>query len=365
MSQIYAAALHPEKWDAALGALARLANAAACHLVGLTKKNEVLFSFAFGLDPTLVAEARKSVGEDPWLESIRDAKPLDLCVDIPVKAGTKHQTHAFARLLADRGLCHSAGTALLRTSECDVVFFALRRQAQGPFRGDDIKTLSVVLPQLKQAIEIGLAFDSLRTVSALQWSAVQRMKLGVVAIEADGTVVLANDAARTMGDADDGLMLTEHGLQAQRRSDDQKLQQMIMKGFQAPARGESADVGHAELIGRRSGRPPYIVSVFRWILPDAIHYGRKPTVLAILRDPAATPPQSEEQIAELLGLTRAEARLAKQLVEGATLQAAAATLGISPNTARTQLRSIFRKTDTSRQAELLRLLTLSLGTSLR
>ena len=52
------------------------------------------------------------------------------------------------------------------------------------------------------------------------------------------------------------------------------------------------------------------------------------------------------------GLTPSEARLALHLVRGETLRSAAAKLHISYETARTQLKHIFSKTGTCRQAEL-------------
>jgi DNA-binding CsgD family transcriptional regulator len=52
------------------------------------------------------------------------------------------------------------------------------------------------------------------------------------------------------------------------------------------------------------------------------------------------------------GLSPAEARLALRLITGETLRSAAAKLSISYETARTQLKNIFNKTGTCRQAEL-------------
>ena len=52
------------------------------------------------------------------------------------------------------------------------------------------------------------------------------------------------------------------------------------------------------------------------------------------------------------GLAPAEARLALHLVAGETLRTAAVKLSISYETARTCLKSIFNKTGTCRQAEL-------------
>src|SRR5262245_47846331 len=52
------------------------------------------------------------------------------------------------------------------------------------------------------------------------------------------------------------------------------------------------------------------------------------------------------------GLTPAEARLALQLVAGDALRSAAAKPSITYETARTELKNIFNKTGTCRQAEL-------------
>src|SRR5262245_47105894 len=60
------------------------------------------------------------------------------------------------------------------------------------------------------------------------------------------------------------------------------------------------------------------------------------------------------------GLTPAEARLALQLVAGEALRSAAVKLGISYETARTELKNIFNKTGTCRQAELVIVLVTAL-----
>ena len=63
------------------------------------------------------------------------------------------------------------------------------------------------------------------------------------------------------------------------------------------------------------------------------------------------------------GLTPAEARLALQLIAGETLRGAAVKLNISYETARTELKNIFNKTGTRRQAELVIVLVTALPRS--
>ena len=62
--------------------------------------------------------------------------------------------------------------------------------------------------------------------------------------------------------------------------------------------------------------------------------------------------QAIDRLRGHFGLTLAEARLALHLVTGETLRSAAAKLSISYETARTQLKNVFGKTGTCRQAEL-------------
>lgn len=58
----------------------------------------------------------------------------------------------------------------------------------------------------------------------------------------------------------------------------------------------------------------------------------------------------------LFDLTPAEARLAVELASGHSVQEAAMEIGIAVKSARTYLERIFRKTETSRQSELVALL---------
>lgn len=68
-------------------------------------------------------------------------------------------------------------------------------------------------------------------------------------------------------------------------------------------------------------------------------------------------PKDDAALRQLYALTPSEARLAERLMAGDTPERAAEALGVTVATVRTYLASIFRKTETNRQAELVRLLT--------
>jgi DNA-binding CsgD family transcriptional regulator len=78
-------------------------------------------------------------------------------------------------------------------------------------------------------------------------------------------------------------------------------------------------------------------------------------VAIMFADPDQKQIATPTSIAKIFGLTMAESRLVAELLKGNTLVKAARSIGISPNTAKTQLQSIFLKTDTSKQSEVVAL----------
>lgn len=72
-----------------------------------------------------------------------------------------------------------------------------------------------------------------------------------------------------------------------------------------------------------------------------------------LIDAQAAP--SADALKQLFGLSPTEARLAHELATGLDVKDAAGSMGVTVNTARTYLRTIFQKTGVNRQSELMRL----------
>jgi DNA-binding CsgD family transcriptional regulator len=106
---------------------------------------------------------------------------------------------------------------------------------------------------------------------------------------------------------------------------------------------------------RRDGKAPLLIRVLP--LAAAAHspfLGAR--ALLLLCELRAKPAPEPALLARAFGLTLAEARLAALLATGIALEAAAQRLGVSRETARTQLKAVFAKTETHRQSELVALL---------
>jgi DNA-binding CsgD family transcriptional regulator len=80
------------------------------------------------------------------------------------------------------------------------------------------------------------------------------------------------------------------------------------------------------------------------------------TAVSFVSDPEHNVELPANFLERCYGLTAAETRLTMILLEGHSLKEAADLCGVTQNTAKTQLKSVFSKTHVQRQSELVRIL---------
>ncbi|RWL81367.1 MAG: LuxR family transcriptional regulator [Mesorhizobium sp.] len=178
-----------------------------------------------------------------------------------------------------------------------------------------------------------------------------RAGCGAIAVELGGSVICANaSAARLFGP----FLRVSNGrlVLGDRRAAAAYAQRV--RDLRAAPRSPGAE-GLRIIIRRGEGSP----LVMRILPVDGA--GRHPLhgaqALMLLVKPIEKPLRpSCRLVQEVLQLTPAEASLASLLATGVTVESAAATLGICKETARNHLKSIFAKTGSHRQAELVALL---------
>jgi DNA-binding CsgD family transcriptional regulator len=166
--------------------------------------------------------------------------------------------------------------------------------------------------------------------------------------------VLSNRTAHTILERHDGFSIDPSGPHAQRPSDEAALQQTLRAALEedpAKQRPES----HFMAISRLSGRRAYPVMVSRLLsaLGDsALHDA---AAVLFISDLEGRSFGRTGLLRDLYDLTRAEAELVDLLCDGIPISEAARRRGVTTNTARSQLKQVFSKTETGRQADLVRL----------
>jgi DNA-binding NarL/FixJ family response regulator len=195
----------------------------------------------------------------------------------------------------------------------------------------------------------GRKTDSLS--SAIGLAALNRLALGVIVVSADCRIVMTNKAAGALIAARDGLLMSSgETLRASSPKDTDVLRQLIGAACAGTADEETPGLA----IVRDADKRPLITLVLP--LHDDSESGR---AVVFVADTENQPLPAPDAIARMFGLSRAESRLVHALIGGARLDEAAEQCGVTSSTARSYLKQVFEKTNTSRQAELIKLVLTS------
>ena len=135
---------------------------------------------------------------------------------------------------------------------------------------------------------------------------------------------------------------------------DRAFQQLVAEAVQTSAqRGRS--YGRTLSVVRPSGRRSYATMVGPLLAPPPGTNLGEAVAILFVADPEGSQISTTQVLEGLYDLTPAEAELLRLLAEGNSLEQVADQRGVTMNTARSQLKQVFAKTDTRRQGELVRL----------
>ena len=182
------------------------------------------------------------------------------------------------------------------------------------------------------------------------YDALNHLPMAFVIADCESHVYFSNNAAGKLFSEADGLVLAGNQLRA--TTQPQILRDAIQ---QAIARNQHRVL----MIARHGELTPYQLTVSP--LPNTgllSTSSRRPYALVKITLPEYQPVLKQDLLVDLYGLTPAESRLAAGLFEGKTPADYATDASVSIYTVRTQIRSIFEKTNTKRQVELIKLLTM-------
>jgi PAS domain-containing protein len=177
---------------------------------------------------------------------------------------------------------------------------------------------------------------------------------GTFLLDPDGNMIFANSRAGQLLDLGEGLCRVGQSVTATDFEDAVRLQTAIHH-LSRSGNGRVAEVDGASLmlVRRANARP--LVAVLTRLSDCNAGNGTLATALFVLDPDIDTQPLTMA-LCRAYGLTRTEAGLVIRLVEGLTIDSAASEMRIQTQTARTYLKQIFAKTDTHRQADLVRVI---------
>lgn len=225
---------------------------------------------------------------------------------------------------------------------------------RGRFEERELNLARAYQPHLIRAFKLGKKIGADRRRQRDLNEILDFSPSGIILLDASGQVRYANRVAEHMLSFSGVITLRNGRLCAVLPASSKKLEGLIAM---AAARDPEIRSGGSMALPSRDAARRFSAIVTPVGRDQFAKFKAEASVCVCLTDLETEGRLPDGPLRDVFGLTPAEARLAQVLFEGGSVQQIAARFGISSNTVRVQLASIFDKTHTNRQADLVALLS--------
>ncbi len=355
---IYDAAVNPALWTDVLGKAGDFVGGSAAVLYSkdATRKSANIYYDDGGIDPHY-----KQLYLDQYVK-LDPTSTAEFFVPIEQPVATADlipydeflQTRHYQEWARPQGLVDHLRVALERSATSIAFFGVFRDQGDGIVDDEMRLQMRLIVPHVRRAMLIGRLIDRKTAESAAFADTLDCISAGMFLVDAGGRMVHANVSGRAMLDERCVLRAGGGKVAAIEAEADRELSQTL-----ATAGGGDAAVGVRGValpLTARDGER-YVAHVLPLTSGERRGAGAGYAAVAALFVHKATletrsPP---ETIARHYKLTPSELRVLLAIVQVGGVPEVAEALGIGEATVKTHLQRLFAKTDTSRQAELVKL----------
>ncbi len=352
---VYGAVLDPELWPVALSGIATLADAPHAAMMDVDfAAGAVYRELLHGIDEEdnrIYLQEFASI--DPRIPILLGNNKLAWLSDYDYFDDAFRKKDRFYReYMQPRGAGEALCLTCAREGSRLGTFTVVRDDVQGRYGAVHHQTLAFVTPHIDRAIKLSRRFTAIASEAILGHAVLDALNEPLACVLTDGRVHRANRAfddslrsGHVMSNKNGILQVADPAIRAQFVRAIRECCRIAEGGT-----GEDPNAQFTLRVDHRSGMPSFVT-----IAPlAAVHlksWAGRSCALVRIDEPARE--VAVEKLTEALGVSPAEARLVSELCAGGTLASVAQRIGITLNTAKTQLASVFSKTGTTRQSELL------------
>ncbi len=358
VDKIYDAALDVSRWDQVVGDVVHaLGGRGGALLVDDSGTRRILNVSHIGVDHPQVAAYNEYYWQldpiAPALETAADGAILAHHAIIPRSEARKTEFYADFAIPFDigDGLAVRLHLNQGRIAWLNICAHLKASSFAGPTQ---IELLQSVLPHVQRSLRIQALLGSVGHERDQAHAALDQLANGIALTDGSGAVVFINASGRAQCGKADGITIARGGiLCAARPADNVLLQSLIAAATRAH---DSVPRAGGMMVQRPSGVRPFAIHVLPLTPGDAQPPFAEARALVVIVDTSQDCLALTELLVRLYCLTPAEANVAACLLRCEGLRQIAEELQVTLSTVRIHLQRVFDKTDTHRQADLVRLM---------
>jgi DNA-binding CsgD family transcriptional regulator len=333
VERIYAAALDPSEWPGVAEVLAARFRGAASIFEQEAGSPDIGAVAQSGFDEDAIETYRAHFCRvNPLIPRARGLPPGAVGAHSDLMATDALERSEYgADWMRPQRLLHGLGALFRPEGGVMTAICMMRSPAEDDYDADERRAFETIVPHLDRASRIVRRAGADAVAAAAGRLALERLGMAAVLFDRHGCPRDANRAG-------EALLRGHATAPSLRRALRSVIDTRQSRTVTLPLGPESAAV-EASLLP---------------VSAPAAFGAPRDAALLLVRD-AHEPPATVAGLAEVFALTRAERRLLEALAAGETLAGYCDLAGVTRNTAKSQLASLFQKTGTSRQAELVRL----------
>lgn len=368
--RIYDTVGNPAGWQTIYADIAAAIGAKTIHVLAFDKGHDAL-SFSEGFNLPIAGELgyiQRHYRNDPrlalmWAQPVRQWLHCHTHFD----DAFVHANRFFQRFLLPLGRRYVSVCKLIDDERVAVMFACLRGAEQGPLAPDAVALLERLTPHLARAVAQQATRYVFSTDDLVGHAFVSRWGQPVILTTTGGEVLRVNGAAERLLQSTSIVHVAGRALILPAPFlagflDDCARTEARLRIPDAWARTSAARYRALRIADEtdessESGKTA-LYAFYNLIVPGEVSeaFGLRPIAMLIFFHPASAPVVDDELLAAAFDLTPAECRVAHWLAEGQSLKEIAERVGVQHDTVRKQLQSIYQKTSTNRQPDLIRLL---------
>jgi DNA-binding CsgD family transcriptional regulator/PAS domain-containing protein len=362
IGSVYDCVLEPQEWTRTLPLISAFGESAASSIVvqgRLSNSGAKVFEHGERQSFLRLYFEKLAASQMPSMKQV----PFDHLGEVATMtmlAGEREPLNSdfYVKWVRPLGFVDVIGVMVLKSGKRVAWFSVARSDIQARFEQSDLRQIEALSPHICRALLISDALDLQSIVATRLAETVDHLSTGIVLTEDRGRITYMNGSAEAILKDGNALKSRDGRLVATRTNSRDALSRALDASVAGKAPSASGQYAVPLPDDEGSG---LIASV----LPLEWRDGRNPlaslpgAAAVIIQNPAegAAPPM--EAIALLYGLTTAERNVLEHVADSHSPQETADRLGVSVNTVKTHLQKVFAKTNTSRQADLVRLMARS------